>query len=311
MAATLFETTWGSIRLFCTEIQTDGSRTKVVHDLTSGDVHPVQDRGRRARRVKVKLAFDDFPGFPSPIDAAAALERAVDTGASAMFSHPLLGTFMAGIGEYMQSMDESGIITADAEFIPEDSVPALSPAGAGTAGVAGEQTVSTAADELDASTKVMTDEEIRDILEDDSGLKVSDDAKQTVASWQPIDSTGVPTRDILNDTARLSNRITSMIELGHFENDIALWPAFRASIMLGDAIRNAATAATSEVSSTFMMRIIETTALLPLAARIYGGAEAQDRARQIASMNDISTPAWLPPGDYIMPARTAAQRSPF
>lgn len=383
MAEVLYESSWGSIRLFATDIETEAGRTKVVHDLTSGDVHPVQDRGRRARRVKLKLAFDDFgPAFPKPLEAVRALEAAVASGQSAMFSHPMLGAYMAGVGDFTWSHDSSDNFTADCELIPDGDVPAISPAGAGTTGVSGEQSVGVAADAFDTEThKVMTDEEIREILEDDDGVSISEDAKVSAATWSDPD--GLLSRDeilattriadlnrriaatqasaiqlrqqlqndlalankalrvaqdagqaaraaantvssggsvtesvtairrVLIDSARLSDRISSSIELGGFENDIALWPCFRSAITLGESIRSAAVSATAEVPSTFTMRVSESTALLPLAARVYGGAEAQDRARQIASMNDIPTPAWLPPGDYLFPARTASHRSPF
>jgi hypothetical protein len=53
--------------------------------------------------------------------------------------------------------------------------------------------------------------------------------------------------------------------------------------------------------------VLSPVALLPLAARVYGGADAIDRARQIEALNDIATPGWLVPGDYLMPTRTSAQ----
>src|SRR4051812_35097435 len=97
---------WGKIRLFCSQVNTDGTRTQVVHELSSGDDHPVQNRGRRARRVRLKLQFDDFPGAPSPKEAAAIFESAVATGASAIFQHPLLGRYSASVGEFNSSIDE-------------------------------------------------------------------------------------------------------------------------------------------------------------------------------------------------------------
>lgn len=383
MAEVLYESSWGSIRLFATDIETEAGRTKVVHDLTNGDVHPVQDRGRRARRAKLKLAFDDFgPAFPAPLEAVRALEAAVASGQSAMFSHPMLGSYVAGVGDFTWQHDASDNFTADCEFIPDGDVPAISPAGAGTTGVSGEQSVGVAADAFsDETHKVMTDAEIREILEDDSGVSISEDAKVSTASWSQPDeilnqdellaktrlgdlnrriaatqasaiqlrqqlendaklaekalraaqdagraaqvAAGAVTsgssvtesvtaiRRVLIDSARLSDRISTAIELGGFERDVELWPCYRSAIMLGAAVRAAAISATAEVPSTFVMRVQEPTALLPLAARVYGGAAAQDKTRQILAMNDISTPAWLPPGDYLFPARSVGRRSPF
>lgn len=401
--ATLSSASWGRIRLFCEKITTDGSRTQVVHDLSSGDVHPVQDRGRRARRVRCKLQFDDFPGAPSPREAADAMEAAVSSGATAMFQHPTLGRFLASIGEFMSSIDEHSVISADAEFIQEDADQAVSPTGAASSGTSGESSVAAASTSLDtelsnvgklkmsgatlssllplagstnlsfglnvdvsiaitASVDVSVDASASitaavsasvaasasatatatasatasatvsatasatafasvsasadasaalsaaATADASAGLfcAVSIDARVSVSTWASGD---VSTRQILIDASRISDNIATMIDLGGFESDLQLWPAFRTAIMLGDAVRNAAIAATSESPSTFTMRVLAPVALLPLAARVYGGADAIDRMRQIQTLNDIATPGWLVPGDYLMPTRTSAQRA--
>lgn len=131
---------------------------------------------------------------------------------------------------------------------------------------------------------------------------VDADARASAAVW----GQGADIRRIIADVARLAQSVGDMIDSGGFEDDIALWPAFRAAILLGDAVVSAAVAATADASSLFIMRVREPTALLPLAARVYGGREAQDRADEIMRLNDISTPGWMPPGDYLMPARPSS-----
>lgn len=132
------------------------------------------------------------------------------------------------------------------------------------------------------------------------------DARASVASWT---DENVSIRSIAIDAARLSNSIATMIELGGFERVLRLHPAFRAAILFGDSIRNAVVAATSETPSVFVIRLGRATSLLALAARTYGGADAQTRARQIAGMNDIRTPGWVDPGSYLMPARPQSSNS--
>lgn len=135
------------------------------------------------------------------------------------------------------------------------------------------------------------------------------DARASVASWNNDED--VPTRKVLIDAARLSDSIATMIEAGGFERDLQLWPAFRSAIMLGESIRSAAIAATSETPQVFTMRVQRPTSLLSIAAKIYGGFDAQARARQIASLNDIRTIGWLDPGDYLMPTRPVVGSSPL
>jgi hypothetical protein len=132
------------------------------------------------------------------------------------------------------------------------------------------------------------------------------DVRHSVASWTDED---VPIRKISIDATRLSDGIATMIEVGGFELDLQLWPAFRAAILLGESIRNAVISATSETPTVFVIRVQRSTALLSLAAKIYGGVDAQARARQIVSLNDISTPGWLDPGDYLMPTRPTPANS--
>jgi len=432
-----FASSWGSIRLLASSFHTDNSRTQVVHELSSGDVHPVQDRGLRARRVKVKLLFADWVEVAEVaygVESFLAFKAAVDSGARATFVHPLGESFEASVGDFTHEIDEHSIITADAEFIQCGEIGRATAPGAALAdGASGEVAVDVAAARVDASLAEhrrlkMSGPALKQILSTlprgnslslnasldlsihlsvevsanitasikasasakagatatgtatanatatasgsasaaaaaaarasaEAGASASAtasatatatatatasasasayayagatataaavayaeahagrfaavtiDARAAVASWALPDE--VPTRQILIDVARISDNIATMIEVGGFEKDLALWPAMRAAILLGEAVRSAAIAATSRTPSVFLMKLMDSTALLPLAARIYGGEEALDRARQIADLNDIATPGWLAPGDYVMPTRSAAQRSPF
>jgi len=134
------------------------------------------------------------------------------------------------------------------------------------------------------------------------------DARASVASWTDED---VSTRKIITDATRLSEGIATMIELGGFERDLQLWPSFRAAILLGESIRAAVVAATSETPSIIIVKVKSPSSLLAVAAKIYGGIEAQTRARQIMGLNDIRTPGWLDPGDYLMPAPSPSSSSAF
>lgn len=413
MASELLECRWGKLRLFASRINTEGTRTLVVHNRSAGDQHTVQDRGLAERRVRCQLQFDDFPGQPAPVDAALALERAKNSGEAAIFQHPLLGRFLASIGEFRSEIDESSVISAECEFVQEADDEAVTPTGAGTGGVAGLVSVSAAAEALDtqlanlgqlamsapvaaaltakipggagplerlqtirgkinlsvAQAKAFavgianqTAATANSISSDASAIvgapietqfavfkatsaldslllapagerfdltsvapapsgfgrnqdpsstlalaatkeaqqglfsATTMDARVSVAKWSQVD---VSTHDVLIDAARISANLSLLLEL--LQDDLSLWPAFRAAIMLGDSVRAAALAATSETPTVFTMRVRDKTALLPLAARLYGGAQATDRVRQIMSLNAISTPGWLDPGDYTMP----------
>jgi hypothetical protein len=330
----LYSMSWGRLRLFGSSVDTDASRTQVVHELASGDLHPTQDRGRRATRVRVALQFDDFPGQPSPLDAIRALVAAKNSGATALFTHPFEGNFMASIGEFNHQVDADSNITATAEFIADEEVAGVLPSGVATSATAGEGAVSAAADALDqelatVKARPLTDEEVLQFISDPSDVKkppltddeiaairanpdgasLTDDARAASRAW--ADDLDTSTRTILIDTARISNRTALLIEEQRLEQDLLFFPAFKAAILFGDAVHSAALAATAETSSIFVMRIVDPTSLIALAARVYGGSDAEERARQILSLNDIPTPGWLAPGDYLLPSPTTARRAPF
>lgn len=413
----LLECRWGKLRLFVSKINTDGGRTLVVHNPSAGDRHTVQNRGLKERRVRCELQFDDFPGQPSPRDAALALKAAHETGQAQIFQHPLEGRFLASIGEFHSTIDEDSVISAECEFVREGDDEAVSPVGAGSSTAAGIVSVTAAAEALDTqlaslgqlamsapvaavlaskipngagpldrlqtlrgkinlsvaqakafavgianqtaatANSISSDAsniigapietqfaafkatsaldslllapagesfDLTTIVNAPSGFGAKQDpssalalastkeaaqglfsattmdARVSVSRWSQID---VTTHDVLIDTARISGNLAILLEA--LQADLSLWPAFRATIMLGDAVRSAALAATSETPTVFTMRVRDRCALLPLAARLYGGAQAVDRVRQIVSLNAIATPAWLEPGDYTMPTPDA------
>lgn len=417
--AALLECRWGKLRLFASRVNTQGGRTLIVHSPASGDVHPTQDRGLVARRVRCHLQFDDFPGQPSALESARALNAAKDSGESALFQHPIEGRFMASVGEFNSEIDEHSVITAEAEFVQQSADAAVTAIGPGTSPSVGEVAVNAAAEAMDtqlanlgqlkmsaagaaavtaklpgtsgvltrlsqvrgsitmtvASSKAFAINingqvasaanglaadaaaivgaptetqfsafaassalnsllltpageqfDLTTVLPAPSGFgaKTADpanvlgmqasadaqqgmfaattlDARVSVARWK---QDGVTARDVIIDASRISSNIALMIEVGGFETDLGLWSAFRAAIMLGGAVRNAAAAATSDAPAIFLMRVRARTALLPLVAQLYGGAEAFERERQVLSLNNIPTPGWLDPGDYAMPVKS-------
>lgn len=125
------------------------------------------------------------------------------------------------------------------------------------------------------------------------------DARAITTAWASQDD--VSPRQLQIESARLSQSIADLITAGELELHLELWPIFVAAIALGDALRSAAIAASADTARVFTARVQSTISLIPLAAHIYGGTDAMRRARQIAQLNDIKTPAWLTPGDYVLP----------
>lgn len=299
---TFVQSSWGRLRLWLGTTETDNSRTIVVHDLSSGDHHPTRDQGLATRRVRASLLFDEFDGeSETPTARFRAFKAAVDAGVEAIFTHPIGESFLATVGPFNYTL-EPGFdypTTVTVEFIPVDEVEPISPAGAGTSGVAGEGAVNARADELDAFLNEFLD------FGEASSVTVTSDARAAAAAWNEGES--VPTRQILVDTADISDKLATMIDDLGLEDDLALFDVFRASIMFGESVRAAALAATSEVPAVFVLRVMTVVAILPLMAKIYGGSEAEERARQVNELNDIVTPGWFGPGELLCPVKSRAR----
>lgn len=283
------DVTWGAVRLWCSSITTAGGRTQVVHALADGDRHPVQDRGIvPGRPVRCELLFIEMPNEPtSAKERFAAFRKQVNDGERLLFTHPFEGSYYVNAGAFDYTADEDGEITAcSIEFIAAADVEAPVPAGTGVSIATGEARIAARAAALSA------------LLDD---LEVSSDipARAIAAQESWADAEIVPTRQVITDVADLSQSLNDLIVDQGLEEDLALWEVYKATIFMGAAIREAALAALAETPKVTAIRIANPVSLLALCVRLYGGAEAEARMRQILALNDIRTPAWIAVGSII------------
>lgn len=290
MATEFYDTTWGQARLWCSNIVTDNSRTLLVHDPAEGDEHPTQDQGLGTRRVTCELLFVEMPNEArSPLERLRVFKALVDEpgGEARILNHPVEQPFYAHVEGFNYTIDEDGNIEASATFVRAAQPAPPEHAASGTAAVAGEEAVAARAEELRSELAAV-------------GLSsgVMDAAIAAQVSWLEPDV--VPTRQVIVDVAALSAQLGALIEDAGLERDLALWGAYRAAILFGAAVRGAALAALAETPRLMSILIGEPIALLALCARIYGGAEALDRERQIRALNDLRTPGWLTAGTVLI-----------
>ncbi len=298
--ADYYDITWGRIRVWCSSLNTDNSRTQVVHELSSGDDHPIQDRGLGPRPVTCALLFIEMPSEPSPPqDRLEEFAAQVNRGDVELFTHPINGSYLVHVENFAYDIDEDGNIeNATCTFLPAGEIQDLYPAQIGVAAATGTDAVSARASAL--STEL-------DALGIESTIPA--EALETTESW--VESAEVSARDVIVDAARVSTAIDAMIEDEGLEDDLALWPLYQATVLLASAYRQAAIAATSETPSLFFMLISTPTSVLALVTRVYGGAEAEDRDRQVRALNDVRSPGGLiEAGAYLaMPARSSRRKA--
>lgn len=301
----LFEASYGTIRLFAAEVETDNGRDQVIHPLARGDAHPLQDRGLKPRISTLQLIFDDMQGEPvSGIRRFRQFKEIVDSGdMPQLYRHPIDGSYNASVGDFTYRISDSSVVTATVQFIADDDVKPISPtsASSGTATAEGavDQAVATFAKSM-LDVGIDTDLGDQAAAAQDRWLGTGDDGADPV-----------PTRQVLVDVAQLITGLEVLIVDAGMEDDLQLWPALRDTLLLMEAVRGAALAATSDSAAQFTVRIGEASrSLLALCVSVYGAAQAEDRMRQVSSLNDISTVAWIDPGtQLVMPAKSISPRA--
>jgi hypothetical protein len=293
--AAWYRSSFGELRLWLSRISTDRSRTLVVHEMSSGDDHVIEDRGRGPVRARCTVLFARMAGDDlDPLERCRRLQAVVDDRPR-IFSHPTSGSYLARIGPFTEEVDEFGVITAEIEVLQVAPAEAVAPAGAGAIPVTGAGAVSAAADAVTA--------ELADV-----GMTSSlpGDATAAVDGWTSADT--VNTRQVLTELGSLTSQLGDQADA--LEGDIGLWAAFKATMLLTEAVRAAADAATSDTAQTFSALISAPIALRALLAAIYPADEVDDRYVQAMALNDIAAPAWLEPGtELLLPQLAAAARS--
>lgn len=290
-----YEARYGQIKLWASDISTSSGRDIVVHKLSRGNLHPLQDRGRTVRIAKVTLQFDEMDGDDMTArERLDAIEDYIAEGEPQIFQHPLVGSYLARMGSVEGRVGADSVITAEVEIYPEQEPQAVTPIGFGTTPTSAD--ISAAADAFDFELETVS-------LDSDIG----DRARAIDAGWK---GGKIDTRTVLDNVAQFSDYVAFEIERLGFESDMANWGAFRALILLSDAVLAGGRAATSDVAQVFTMKIARTIALNTLLARVYGGTDVEARREQAMQLNDIRTPGWLTIGTELrlpLPPRRLAR----
>jgi hypothetical protein len=292
---TFYQSAFGGLQLWISKISTNKSRTQVVHSPSAGDDHIVQDRGRELLEARISLLFARMIGDDlEPIDRLKRFSALVDDKPR-LFTHPIEGTFLARAKGFNYDIDDSGIITGDVELIQVGEVQAVTVAGADALQATGEGAVAQASAKLE-----------NELAEIELESTLPGEAVVIVDRWAAADE--VNPRDVLTETGSLTEELGDLAST--LDGDIGSWSAYKAVILLSEAVRAAAASAMADSASTFAVRIGAPIALRALVASIYGADEADQRYSQALALNDIASPAWLEPGiEMMLPTPTARARN--
>lgn len=278
---------WGGIRLWWASVETEDGRDLIRQPYSHGNVADVRDRGDvPSKPVRCTLLFDDFIGeTKSPEERLEDLLLLKATGKPQLLVHPFYGSYRAYVGQFTHRYDEHGALSADAEFVADEDV--------------GEVfTVDSVGLTLDAALDDV-DTRAEDLTAELSTAELSSDMPAQASAMASVIEQATSAREKLVQLSQLSDRLFDEIDEKQLAVDVAVWPAMKAYVMLGEAARAATDLAMGDTGAFMTVRIDAPTSLWRLMADIYGANEAADRRTEAMELNDIRTPGSIPPGSTL------------
>ena len=291
-----YRAAYGGVQLWVSRLRTKRGRTLVVHEMSAGSDHVVQDRGPENVTASAELLFDYMKGdLLTPLDRVRELKALCD-GKARMLTHPTEGSFRALIGPFEEEIDEHGVIHANVDFTAAEAVESVIPAGAASIPASGEGLVDASADALSS--------ELAELELTDPGIASA--AKSSTSAWAA--SEDLNPRTVLVETGTYTEQLGAQADT--MQDDIGKWEAFKRTLLLADSVRSAAEAVTSDTSSTVLFRIGAATTLRTLLAAEYGAEAADYYYQQVMRLNDIATPGLLEEGQTLqLPSPSARARN--
>lgn len=293
-----YDASFGGMPLLISKIDTEGGRDVVVQSPSRGDKHVLSDRGLRHGASSVDILFVNQPGldaYTTRYEQFISLAQgSKDAPPDAqIFSHPLVGSYLARIGDLKTSADSSSLqISVSCTIHPEDEPQMTFPVGAGTAPAAGVDAVSTAADNADAELAAV-------------GLStpVTAACTESVTDWST--TSNLDSQSVFVGIASLTGQISDAIDELDLATDLNKWPAYQALVNLHYQVSRAGEALTATAAQMFQITVAAARPMLAICSDVYGADEAADRADDVTQINRVRTPGLVPAGTVLkMPPRT-------
>jgi len=295
MPPELLPASFGGVTFRVAFLSGQGGRDIVVKSPSRGDAHLLQDRGLRIRTTRCDVFFVDEQGSPPALERFREFQGLANDGAPRIFTHPIDGSYRARITdfEYQTGADDREI-SVSCTFLQDGEAQTVYRPGLGVAPLAGVDEVS--------ATVAAAEEQLAD-----EGLasEVPRSTLDTVVAWTEAET--VDSRAVYLETASLSQEIGDEIDRLELVSNLDRWPIYREFIHLQSQLRRAAEAATSEAEDVYEVAVTTSMPVRLLCAQIYGAAEADDKARQVTTLNRLRTPGRIPAGTVLKVPREGAR----
>jgi hypothetical protein len=281
-----FDASFAGIYMLIANIDSESGRDIAVQSPARGDRHVLQDRGRKLLSTTCEMLFVPQPGLGSYLERFDQFRALAEGGKSDVFSHPLLGSYRARIGDFRFRASEDAAVEVTCTILAEDEPTVVFRAGAGISTEAGVEAVSAAAAAADTELAAVD-------LESD----VPSSALAQVTAWasgEDLDSA-----DVFAQVATVSSQIDDAITALDLTSDLSRWEAYKQMIRLQYEVQRAAEAAVSDADNVFDLTVRVPRPLRAICAELYGAALAEDRATKIAKLNRLRTPGLVPAGSRL------------
>lgn len=291
----LVQASYGGVSFWLASLQGKGGRDVVVQSPSRGDQHVLQDRGLRHRTAQCELLFVDEPGKASPVVRFREFQKLVSDDDPQIFRHPLEGSYLARVADFEYKVNgDDHEITASCTFLADgEPIVVLTP-GLGSLPLAGR-------DEVAATVAATNDELAAQGLASD----VPAGTLARVEAWTQAETPN--TRAIYLEAESLRLEIAAETERLQLLADIERWPLYREFLLLGYQARRAAESVASETAAVVDLLVRESAPLRLLCAQLYGAADAEDKARQVQTLNALRTPGLVPAGTTLKVPREGAR----
>lgn len=297
-----FEASYGGIRIDIDTLSDEGGRAIAVQELTRGDGAVLQDRGRRLRRTHAQLLFFHLGGDDDHRERFLAFKALAEADGPQLLVHPIDGAYEARVDDLRYSLDADNLdaIPVAVTFLEEETPVgmAINRAGAGVARSAGLAAVEVSAAKLEDELAA------RGASSDAPAAALAEAQRWATAAT-------VSAREVSLGLRSVTARIAADVDRLGVATDLEAYPLWQELTRLHDVMVRAAASVTVATSRRFSITVVEATPLRVICARTYGGAEAEDRYRQILELNDLRHPGAVPGGTVLSaPAPGSERRGP-
>jgi len=296
--STLFECSWGGVRLDVQSTSDAGGRALFTARRPHRNAHPVRDMGGEPRVSRCRIVFWPVDATDDPLERFYFFKALVDNGDTRTFVHPISGRFRAKVGELSWSADseERDTITVECSFHEDDDEPAVFEAGAGAPVSTGVEEVSAAAADVNLALADFNAEQLA-ADEDWEALEttVTTEAVELAEEWE-AGADALSQREVALDLVAISNKIQEETDRLELATNLDRHPIMVALSDLHAQLRNAADAVFVESPRLIEITVTAPMSLWMLCSETYGADQAEDRVEQIIRLNDILNPARLEAG---------------